>query len=41
MPGMLTAEQLKELEQARGPQFDRLFRTYMIQHHQGAVTMVH
>jgi uncharacterized protein (DUF305 family) len=41
MPGMLTAEQLKELEQARGPQFDRLFLTYMIQHHQGAVTMVH
>lgn len=40
MPGMLTPEQLKELEEARGPRFDRLFLTYMIQHHQGAVTMV-
>jgi len=41
MPGMLTPEQIDELNQARGPEFDRLFLTYMIQHHQGAVTMVH
>ncbi|HSG07944.1 MAG TPA: DUF305 domain-containing protein [Longimicrobiales bacterium] len=41
MPGMLTPEQLHELEEARGPDFDRLFLTYMIQHHQGAVGMVH
>ena len=41
MPGMLTAEQLEELEGARGADFDRLFLTYMIQHHEGAVTMVH
>ncbi len=41
MPGMLTEEQLRELEAARGSEFDRLFLTYMIQHHQGAVTMVH
>jgi uncharacterized protein (DUF305 family) len=41
MPGMLTAEQMRELDEARGGQFDRLFLTYMIQHHQGAVTMVH
>jgi uncharacterized protein (DUF305 family) len=41
MPGMLTADQLRELEDARGGNFDRLFLTYMIQHHQGAVTMVH
>lgn len=41
MPGMLTPEQMRELEAARGPEFDRLFLTYMIQHHQGAVTMVH
>jgi uncharacterized protein (DUF305 family) len=41
MPGMLTPEQIRELDQARGPEFDRLFLTYMIQHHQGAVTMVH
>ncbi len=41
MPGMLTAEQIRELDEARGPDFDRLFLTYMIQHHRGAVTMVH
>jgi uncharacterized protein (DUF305 family) len=40
MPGMLTPEQIRQLDQSRGPQFDRLFLTYMIQHHQGAVTMV-
>jgi uncharacterized protein (DUF305 family) len=40
MPGMLTQDQMQELERARGPQFDRLFLKYMIQHHQGAVTMV-
>ena len=40
MPGMLTAEQMRELDSARGPEFDRLFLTYMIQHHGGAVTMV-
>ena len=41
MPGMLTKEQLGELEAAQGSEFDRLFLIYMIQHHQGAVTMVH
>lgn len=41
MPGMLTAEQLKQLDQARGREFDRLFLTFMIQHHKGAVTMVY
>lgn len=40
MPGMLTAEQMGQLDRARGAEFDRLFLTYMIQHHQGAVTMV-
>jgi len=40
MPGMLTMEQLQELEQAQGADFDRLFLRYMIQHHRGAVTMV-
>jgi uncharacterized protein (DUF305 family) len=40
MPGMLTEEQMKELDQAQGPEFDRLFLRYMIQHHRGAVTMV-
>ena len=40
MPGMLTAEQLRSLEGAHGPEFDRLFLSLMIQHHEGAVTMV-
>lgn len=41
MPGMLTRDQLAELDGARGAEFDRLFLTYMIQHHGGAVSMVH
>jgi len=40
MPGMLTEDQLKQLDAARSKDFDRLFLTFMIQHHQGAVTMV-
>jgi len=40
MPGMLTPAQLAQLDAARGPEFDRLFLTFMIQHHQGAITMV-
>ena len=40
MPGMLSAEQLAALDAARGPEFDRLFLTYMIQHHLGAIVMV-
>ena len=40
MPGMLTDAQLRELAAARGRSFDRLFLTYMIQHHTGAVSMV-
>jgi uncharacterized protein (DUF305 family) len=40
MPGMLTDAQMKELDQARGREFDRLFLTFMIQHHRGAVSMV-
>jgi uncharacterized protein (DUF305 family) len=40
MPGMLTAEQLAQLDQARDTTFDRLFLTFMIQHHEGALTMV-
>ena len=41
MPGMLTPAQLQELDAASGPAFDQLFLKYMIQHHRGAVTMVH
>jgi uncharacterized protein (DUF305 family) len=40
MPGMLTPDQLKQLDAARGSDFDRLFLTFMIQHHRGALTMV-
>jgi len=40
MPGMLSDAQMKELEGARGTEYDRLFLTFMIQHHRGAVTMV-
>ena len=41
MPGMLSESQMKELDAARGTEFDRLFLTFMIQHHRGAVAMVH
>jgi uncharacterized protein (DUF305 family) len=40
MPGMLSESQLKQLDAARSKEFDRLFLTFMIQHHRGAVTMV-
>jgi len=40
MPGMLTPEQMEALRQAKGSEFDRLFLTGMIQHHNGALTMV-
>lgn len=40
MPGMLTPEQLTQLDAARGKEFDRLFLTFMMQHHRGAITMV-
>ncbi|HEY2108615.1 MAG TPA: DUF305 domain-containing protein [Candidatus Acidoferrales bacterium] len=40
MPGMLTAEQMDALRNAKGAEFDRLFLTGMIQHHNGALVMV-
>ena len=40
MPGMLSAEQMARLEAARGVEFERLFLTCMIQHHEGAIAMV-
>ena len=40
MPGMLTPEQMKTLNAARGAKFDELFLTGMIQHHKGALKMV-
>ena len=40
MPGMLTPEQMDALRKAKGAEFDHLFLTGMIQHHNGALTMV-
>lgn len=40
MPGMLTAEQMQALADAKGAEFDRLFLKGMIQHHNGALIMV-
>ena len=40
MAGMLTAAQLKELDAARGVDFDRAYLHLMIQHHAGALKMV-
>ncbi len=40
MPGMLTPAQMQALASATGTDFDRLFLTGMIQHHQGALDMV-
>src|SRR6266550_2475578 len=40
MPGMLTPDQMAQLDAARGPEFDRRFLRFMIQHHRGAITMV-
>jgi uncharacterized protein (DUF305 family) len=40
MPGMVSAENMAELEQADGDTFDRLFLEFMIEHHEGALEMV-
>jgi uncharacterized protein (DUF305 family) len=40
MPGMLTPAELAQLDKARGAQWDRLFLTFMIRHHEGALKMV-
>lgn len=40
MPGMLTEAQLATLDASKGAEFDRQFLTLMIQHHQGALSMV-
>lgn len=41
MQGVLSDRQLQELSDAKGSAFDRLFLRYMIEHHSGAVHMVH
>ena len=40
MPGMLTPQQMEALRKAKGTEFDHLFLLGMIQHHNGALTMV-
>lgn len=40
MPGMLSEQQMAQLDAARGVEFERLFLTFMIKHHEGALTMV-
>jgi uncharacterized protein (DUF305 family) len=40
MPGMLTPQQMEALQKAKGVEFDRLFLLGMIQHHNGALTVV-
>jgi uncharacterized protein (DUF305 family) len=40
MPGMLTPKQMENLKKAKSAEFDRLFLTGMIQHHNGALIMV-
>src|SRR5262249_48491405 len=37
MPGMLTAKQMEALRNAKGKNFDQLFLSGMIQHHNGAL----
>jgi uncharacterized protein (DUF305 family) len=40
MPGMLSAAELAQLDKARNAEWDRLFLTFMIRHHEGALKMV-
>jgi uncharacterized protein (DUF305 family) len=40
MAGMLSADDMRALDAARGATFDRLYLTGMIKHHQGAIAMV-
>ncbi len=40
MPGMLTPDQMVQLEAARDVEFERLFLEFMMQHHNGAIIMV-
>ncbi|MFI9155907.1 DUF305 domain-containing protein [Streptomyces sp. NPDC053367] len=39
MSGMMSDEDMKKLEAARGTDFDRMFAEMMIEHHEGAITM--
>jgi len=39
MPGMMSEDEMVELEAASGAEFDRMFLTMMIEHHEGAIDM--
>lgn len=39
MPGMMSSADMDKLKKATGPEFDRMFLTMMIEHHQGAIAM--
>ena len=40
MPGMLSDDEMAQLDKARGPEWDKLFLKFMIKHHEGALKMV-
>lgn len=40
MPGMLTQQELAQLTNATGADFERMFLQFMIRHHEGALAMV-
>ena len=40
MPGMLSPAELAQLDKARNADWDRLFLTFMMRHHEGALKMV-
>ena len=39
MPGMMSEDDMTELEDATGAEFDQMFLTMMIEHHEGAIEM--
>lgn len=39
MPGMMSADQMAELEAAEGAEFEQMFLEMMIEHHEGAIEM--
>ena len=39
MAGMMTAEQMQQLQDASGQQFDQMWMEMMIAHHEGAIEM--
>ena len=39
MPGMMSSEDVAALEESSGDEFDQMFLTMMIEHHEGAIEM--